>query len=280
MQKEPFFYGKLMTAPISLDLLLSNDVCRLLDSFAATMKIQVVFYSRSGEILRRGRSFGNSAYCDAMQKQFFGSEKCTALDKAMQKRSLESGEVFCYSCHAGLNELIAPVRVFGKTAGFIMFGQFRTTAEPPEFTREYPEIREFFYSLPFFAPEDTGSLIDMAKILLDYIADKELISAPGSFRYQKLLYFIEEHLTEKISLHQAARHLNISDSTLSHFLRKEHNTSFKELLISRKLDAADKLMRSDPAMTIAEAARLAGFDDPHYFSRLYRKKRGIPPSRA
>lgn len=267
-----------MTAPISLDLLLSDDACRLLDSFAATMKIQVVFYSRSGEILRRGRSFGNSSYCDAMQKQFFGSEKCIALDKAMQKRSLESGEVFCYSCHAGLNELIAPVQIFGETAGFIMFGQFRTTTEPPEFIRKYPDIQKNFYDLPFFAPEDTGSLEDMAKVLLNYIADKELVSSPESFRYQKLISFIEKHLHGKISLHQAAKYLNISDSTLSHFLRKEHNTSFKELLISRKLDAADKIMHSDPAMTIAEAARQAGFDDPHYFSRLYHKKRGFPPS--
>ncbi len=268
----------IMTAPISLDLLLSDEVCRLLDSFAAAMKIQVVFYSRDGKILRRGRSFSNSAYCDAMQKQFFDSEKCIALDKAMQKRSLESGEVCCYRCHAGLNELIAPVRIFGKIAGFIMFGQFRTDPEPPPFTRGYPEVQKNFYALPFFAPEDTGSLEDMAKILLDYIAAKELISAPGSFRYQKLLYFIEGHLDEKITLHQAAKHLNISDSSLSHFLRAEHNTSFKELLISKKLDAAEKILRTDPAVTIAEAARQAGFDDPHYFSRLYRKKRGVAPS--
>jgi AraC-like DNA-binding protein/ligand-binding sensor protein len=267
-----------MTSPISLDLLLSDEVCRLLDSFAAAMKIQVVFYSRSGEILRRGRSFGNSSYCDAMQKHLFGSEKCIALDRAMQKKSLESGEVCCYRCHAGLNELIAPVRIFGKVAGFIMFGQFRTAAEPPEFTAGHPDVRKSFYELPFFAPEDTGSLEDMAKVLLDYIAARELISAPGSFRYQKLLYFIDGHLTEKISLHQAAKHLNISDSSLSHFLRNEHGTSFKTLLISRRLDAAERIIRTDPSVTIAEAARQAGFDDPHYFSRLYRKKRGVPPS--
>ncbi len=270
--------NKKMSTPITLDLLLSDEVCRLLDSFAAAMKIQVVFYSRSGEILRRGRTFGNSSYCELMQTKFFGSEKCIMLDKAMQKKCLESGTVQCYRCHAGLNELIAPVRIFGKIAGFIMFGQFRTDRQPPDFTSGNPEAQKAFAELPFFAPEETGSLEDMAKVLLDYIAAKELVSASSSYRYQKLLYFISENLTRKITLHQAAKFLNVSDSTLTHFLHDGYRTSFKELLINARLDRAAAMLKSDPELTVAEAARLAGFDDPHYFSRIFRKKRNMPPS--
>lgn len=269
-----------MTETISLDVLLSDEVCRLLDSCAAAMKIQVVFYSRDGRILRRGRSFGNSRYCDCMQKRFFSSERCLELDRAMRKRCLETGTVCRYRCHAGLEELIAPVRVFGQTAGFIMFGQFRTTAEPPEFTAGHPEVREFFYELPFFAPDEAGSLEDMAKVLLDYIAAKELIAAPRSSRYQKLLCFLEARLSGRVTLRQAARAVNLSESGLTHFLHDQYRTTFKTLLISRRLDAADRLMKADPGLTVAEAARQAGFEDPHYFSRLYRKKRGRTPGSA
>ena len=85
---------------------------------------------------------------------------------------------------------------------------------------------------------------------------------------------------EKTTLRQAARFLRISESSLTHFLHDEYHTSFKELVIARRLDLADQLMKTDPALSIAEAARQSGFDDPHYFSRLYRKKRGFPPSFA
>lgn len=255
----------------------NDEVCRLLDSFAAAMKIQVVFYSRSGEILRRGRSFGNSAYCDLMQQKFFGNDKCVQLDKLMQQKCLDSGSVCRYRCHAGLHELIAPVRIFGQVAGFIMFGQFRTEDTPPEFISGHPEALQHFRELPLFAPEDTGSLEDMAKVLIEYITSKELVSSPEHFRYQKLQFFLEEHLTEKITLPQAAKYLCVSASTLTHFLRYEHRTSFKELLIAKRLDHAEKLLKHDPALTIAEAARLSGFNDPHYFSRLYRRKRGVTP---
>ena len=78
-------------------------------------------------------------------------------------------------------------------------------------------------------------------------------------------------------MHQAAKYLCVSESTLTHFLRYEHRTSFKELLIARRLDHAEKLLKHDPALTIAEAARQSGFNDPHYFSRLYRRKRGVTP---
>ena len=166
-----------MTAPITLDLLLSDEVCRLLDSFAAAMKIQVVFYSASGEILRRGRSFGNSSYCDLMQKKFFGASRCVQLDKKMQAEALASGRVCCYRCHAGLNELIAPVMIFGKVAGFIMFGQFRTTSGLPEFIRGNSEAEKFFRELPFFAPEDTGSLL----------CDPMNLSTPGLPVHHELL---------------------------------------------------------------------------------------------
>ena len=269
-----------MPEKISLEVLLSDEVRRLLDSCAAAMKIQVVFYSRDGRILRRGRSFGNSRYCDCMQRRFFGGGRCIELDRAMQRRCLETGSVCRYRCHAGLEEIIAPVRVFGEIAGFIMFGQFRTTDTPPEFTSGHPEVRQFFRELPFFAPEEAGSLEVMAKVLLDYIAARELVTAPGGYRYQKLLYLIESRFAGPLTLKQAARYLNISESGLTHFLRDEYRTSFKELLIAKRLDAADALLRNDPALTVAEAARQCGFNDPHYFSRLYRRKRGVPPGVA
>ena len=79
-----------MTQPITLEVLLSDEVCRLLDSFAATMNVQMFFYSADGKVLKRGRSFGNSRYCTLMQQKYFGIGRCIALDNEMQERCLES----------------------------------------------------------------------------------------------------------------------------------------------------------------------------------------------
>ena len=182
-----------MTHQITLEVLLSDEVCRLLDSFAATMNVQVVFYSAGGKVLKRGRSFGNSRYCTLMQEKFFGIARCIALDNEMQTRCRESDRAVLYKCHAGLYELVAPVKILGETAGFVMFGQFRIGRETPEPAAGDGEAAAAFAELPCFDGEAAASLKEMINMLIRYIVDKELISYAGSRRYQRLKRFIEEH---------------------------------------------------------------------------------------
>ncbi len=263
-----------MAKNITLDLLLSDEVCRLLDSFAATMNIQVVFCSRSGKVLKRGRSFGNSRYCTMMQEKYFSIDRCIQMDNAMQKLCQQQEKAILYKCHAGLYELIAPVKVLGEVAGFIMFGQFRSDKDIPELAAEDKDAAAAFMELPFFDVEATGSLEALINMLINYIVDKELVSYSGSWRMQRLQYFIDENFSKKITLHQAAKYLNISDSSLTHFLKDNYKTTFKQLVIEKRLSNAEKLWHEQPSLSVAEAAQLSGCDDPHYFSRLYRKVRG------
>lgn len=269
-----------MAHEITLDVLLSREVCRLLDSFAAAMNIQVVFFSGQGKILKRGRSCGNSTYCTLVQEKFFSVEKCLQLDAEMRQKCLDFNRAVGYRCHAGLNEITAPVTIFGETAGFIVFGQFRTTEEPPACIKDSPEALKAFYEIPCFDEESAASLEDMINVLIEYIVSKELISYSGDFRYHRLLGFLDSQLQGKVTLRQAARHLNMSDSGLTHFLHDRYQTSFKKLLIEKRLAHAEKLWKENPSLSISEAAQLSGYDDPHYFTRIYRKFRHTTPGMA
>ena len=66
----------------------------------------------------------------------------------------------------------------------------------------------------------------------------------------------------------------MSESSLSHFLKNNYDTSFKQLLIEKRLSHAEKLWKENTSISVAEAAARSGYDDPHYFSRIYRKNRG------
>lgn len=64
-----------------------------------------------------------------------------------------------------------------------------------------------------------------------------------------------------------------------HFLRRfkrATGTTPWRYLIELRLAKAKNLL-IDPACSVAEAARLAGFTDPAYFSRLFRKRTGVTP---
>lgn len=266
-----------MSDHLALDIFLSKEVCRLLDSFAAIIKTQVIFYSASGEILKRGKDWSVSSFCALIQKKYFSLETCQQLDREMQIQAGKSGKLCSYCCHAGLTEIIAPIQVLDELAGFVGLGQFRTSDEIPAFISNDEEMRRFYLELPCFSPQEVESLKDMLNTLIEYIVNKELISFSENLRYRRLIYFINSHLKEKLTLEAAARYLSISQSGLEHYLQGQYNTSFKRLVIQLRLKKAEELWRSAPETPVGEIACAVGINDPHYFSRLYHKERGISP---
>ena len=266
-----------MSGNLSLDVLLSKEVCRLLDSFAAIIKTQVIFYSSSGEILKRGRDWSVSNFCALIQQKYFSLETCQKLDREMQSRARECGRLCSYKCHAGLTEIIAPIQVLGEIAGFVGMGQFRTDDAIPDFISGDEEMKRFYLELPCFSAQEVECLKDMLNTLIEYIVNKELISFSENLRYRKIIYYINKHITEKLTLESAAKYLNISQSGLEHFLHGKYNTSFKRLVIRLRLKKAEELWHQNPDAPVGEVAAAVGINDPHYFSRLYRKERGISP---
>jgi AraC-like DNA-binding protein len=99
---------------------------------------------------------------------------------------------------------------------------------------------------------------------------------PVFFEY--ILAYLNEHPEEMLSLTDAADLIRCSISSLSHRFKETAGTSFKNYQLTRKLDAADEYMRTSPELSIAQIAQRLGFDDPLYFSRLYKKYRGTSPS--
>lgn len=269
----------------TIDLILHQEVKRLLDHFAAVMDLRIVLFSAEGEILQRGLNRRNSDYCRLMQEKLFGSARCQTLDQAKQKESVETESMVCYKCHAGLCEAIAPVMAEGQPAGFVLIGQFRTSGKLPEGIRRKckdPEllatVEKAFDKLTYIPPKKLESLLGMFSLLMDYIVTKEMVGLRRDRTLSRIERYVEEHVREEITLDQVAVHVGRSRSTVSHLVRRKLGMTFKNLVIDRKLKYAEKLMREHPEYSIEETATHAGFNDPFYFSRIYRKYRKIAPS--
>jgi AraC-like DNA-binding protein len=89
---------------------------------------------------------------------------------------------------------------------------------------------------------------------------------------------MKERPADPLSLDEAARLAGRSRSTVSHLFRRALGRSFKRSQIETRLERADELFHADPHITVREVAYRVGYDDPLYFSRIYKKHRGVPPS--
>lgn len=260
---------------IQAELILKPEVRHLLDDFAGLMKLRTVFFSADGVEIERGRDADCSEYCRLMQQNRFGLQACLDLDKSKRQEAADSSEVKSYICHAGLGEIIAPVMLLGKVAGFIVMGQFRVFENSPGFTLNSQE-QQAYRKLPLLDNDEIKNLVHMVKMLLDYIVAKELVSFPQDLRMLKLLNFIEKNLKNHITLASAAKAAGCSESTLTHYL-KSQDTSFSSLLNSKRIERAKGLIKHHPEMSIKEISEAAGFNSEGYFSRVFKSESGIPP---
>ncbi|MCF7761105.1 MAG: helix-turn-helix transcriptional regulator, partial [Cephaloticoccus sp.] len=73
-----------------------------------------------------------------------------------------------------------------------------------------------------------------------------------------------------------ARQTGYHPDHLTRRLKKETGLGLRAMRNQLRLAAAQKALREEP--TIAEAAAKAGFEDPNYFARWFRRHSGERPS--
>lgn len=91
----------------------------------------------------------------------------------------------------------------------------------------------------------------------------------------RAMAFIEDHLSEKITLADVAHHLYVSESTVSQTFRYKMGVSFHQCLTQRRLIEAKQLILRD--ILLEDVGMAVGFPDYSTFYRAFKKEFGISP---
>jgi len=89
--------------------------------------------------------------------------------------------------------------------------------------------------------------------------------------------FIQQNYTRKISLDAISREVNLSAGYLCRAFKAQVGTTITNYINTMRLEHAKKLLQKHEC-SVKEVALKVGFDDPLYFSRLFKKYYQIPPS--
>lgn len=90
--------------------------------------------------------------------------------------------------------------------------------------------------------------------------------------------FIEQHYADPgLSLNQVAAQVNLSSSHFSAVFSQEAGQTFKDHLTEVRLRRAKELLRTT-SLRSTEIADAVGYNDPHYFSYVFRKRTGLSPT--
>jgi len=90
--------------------------------------------------------------------------------------------------------------------------------------------------------------------------------------------YIDHHYSDPdLSLNEVAAQVNLSPSHFSVVFGQEACQNFKEYLTEIRIKKAKELLRAT-ALRSAEISYQVGYNDPHYFSYVFRKNTGLSPS--
>ncbi len=89
--------------------------------------------------------------------------------------------------------------------------------------------------------------------------------------------YMEEHYMDEITLEEIARYVGVSPQHFSKTFKDENGINYIDWLTNLRIDIAKRLL-AEGKSTIKEICYMVGYNDPNYFSRIFRKIIGTSPT--
>jgi AraC-like DNA-binding protein/mannose-6-phosphate isomerase-like protein (cupin superfamily) len=125
----------------------------------------------------------------------------------------------------------------------------------------------------------TGAL-RMKELLLQMVAvlfERDAAARSGR-AFEKSLQHINERLAETITVEELAKMEGVTKEHYSSAFKKRYGVPPSEFIVRKRLSSAKGLLAAG-GLTVKEIAYRCGFPDQYYFSRVFSRREGMPPSR-
>lgn len=96
--------------------------------------------------------------------------------------------------------------------------------------------------------------------------------------YLQARLVIARHYRRPLTLEEVARALSSSPRQLTRAYAQFGELTFREDLLTRRLNIAAQLLVEQPAISVRDVARLVGFRQAPHFAKVFRKRYGLTPA--
>ena len=118
--------------------------------------------------------------------------------------------------------------------------------------------------------------LELRRTILSGDMDKELVRVPKKLK--KAIWYIKQNESGKIDLDELCSFCNVSKSQLIRYFKDAFQKTPIQYVNEYKINRAREMLQSASELPIKNVCDALGFDDQHYFSRLFSKITGETPS--
>lgn len=98
-----------------------------------------------------------------------------------------------------------------------------------------------------------------------------------SQKMKEIIEYIDEHISERLTLSSLCDVFHVSTTTLNNLFKKEVNTTVNDYINSAKINKSIDLIKSEKYL-VYEVAEMLGYNDYKYFSKVFKKYTDKSPS--
>lgn len=117
-------------------------------------------------------------------------------------------------------------------------------------------------------------LVGVSRLAADVVDDLRVNQEP---MLADVFSMIEERYSEPLSLRDVARAVSISPGHLTTTVRLRTGRTVQDWIVDRRMVQARRLLAGS-TLSVAEVGRRVGYDDPGYFTRVFRRVHGVTPT--
>lgn len=99
----------------------------------------------------------------------------------------------------------------------------------------------------------------------------------GGRLMEQVATYLTRNYTTDISMEELAQRFHFTPSYLSKMFKKQFQETPLKYMIRLRMDEAKRLIRQHPQHELGRIAELVGYEDPHYFSRIFKNVTGVSP---
>ena len=95
---------------------------------------------------------------------------------------------------------------------------------------------------------------------------------------EKAKSYINDHFQKDISLDEVSKEVNVSPYYFSKLFKEETGQNYIEYMTEIRINKAKELLSQGNETSMKEICISCGYQDPNYFSRIFKKTVGLTPT--
>ncbi len=260
----------------------------LLKSFYLLTKMSIGMYgtdySKIAEYPGQGCEF-----CARIRRDPNAEKNCLISDRDALAHCREQNRFYSYICHAGLMEVIVPIRHGSVVIGYMMFGQLLQRDDKDEYWPEVKrrcarydvgekELKEAFYRIKPAEMDQILAAVMILEACSGYLWMPWSAMPAESSMPTKIDEYISENIEGDLSAAALCSNFQISRSKLYRISKEYFGMGIERVVRTRRIIRAKELLMG-ASIPISEIAHRIGFPDYNYFIRVFKTEVGLTPLR-